>query len=205
MPVRSVRLGRFRHCGSRRLRPHSRNRAPRLWPVRASSLQPSSNSSATRRPVHAPMFTEIAKVLTHPRCMNCHPAGAISAAGLGSSRAYAAGVARRRGLRRDRHHLLGLSPRRELRSHRGRHLQKHPRPSALGPRAAVDGVARKIDGDICRQVKDVRRNGGRDLALLQEHIAKDDSGRLGLESRPGPRTCAGQPGGRRQIGPGLDR
>ena len=29
-------------------------------------------------------------------------------------------------------------------------------------------------GDICRQLKDKERNGGRDLALLQEHIAKDD-------------------------------
>ena len=29
-------------------------------------------------------------------------------------------------------------------------------------------------GDICRQLKDVQLNGGRDLAALQEHIAKDD-------------------------------
>jgi hypothetical protein len=29
-------------------------------------------------------------------------------------------------------------------------------------------------GDICRQLKDPSRNGGRTLALLQEHMAKDD-------------------------------
>jgi hypothetical protein len=29
-------------------------------------------------------------------------------------------------------------------------------------------------GEICRQLKDVRLNGGCDLALLQEHVAKDD-------------------------------
>jgi hypothetical protein len=32
----------------------------------------------------------------------------------------------------------------------------------------------KTLGDICRQLKDTNRNGGRDLAALQEHIAKDD-------------------------------
>jgi hypothetical protein len=29
-------------------------------------------------------------------------------------------------------------------------------------------------GDICRQLKDTSRNGGRDLSMLQEHVAKDD-------------------------------
>jgi hypothetical protein len=32
----------------------------------------------------------------------------------------------------------------------------------------------KTIGDICRQLKDPDRNGGRDLAMLQEHVAKDD-------------------------------
>jgi hypothetical protein len=29
-------------------------------------------------------------------------------------------------------------------------------------------------GEICRQIKDPQRNGGRTLAELQEHMAKDD-------------------------------
>ena len=32
----------------------------------------------------------------------------------------------------------------------------------------------KSIGDICRQIKDPDRNGGRDLALLHDHLAKDD-------------------------------
>jgi hypothetical protein len=32
----------------------------------------------------------------------------------------------------------------------------------------------KSMGEICAQLKDAVRNGGRDLALLQEHLAKDD-------------------------------
>ncbi len=32
----------------------------------------------------------------------------------------------------------------------------------------------KSIGDICRQIRDPQRNGGRDLELLHEHLAKDD-------------------------------
>ena len=32
----------------------------------------------------------------------------------------------------------------------------------------------KSIGDICRQIKDPNRNGGRDLKLLHEHMASDD-------------------------------
>jgi hypothetical protein len=32
----------------------------------------------------------------------------------------------------------------------------------------------KSIGEICRQLKDPDRNGGRTLALLHEHIARDD-------------------------------
>jgi hypothetical protein len=32
----------------------------------------------------------------------------------------------------------------------------------------------KSIGDICRQIKDPSRNGGRDLKLLHEHMAADD-------------------------------
>ena len=53
-------------------------------------------------------------------------------------------------------------------------------------------------GDICRQLKDKDRNGGRDLALLQEHIAKDDlvawgwRPGAGREPAPGSQELAGQ-------------
>jgi hypothetical protein len=53
-------------------------------------------------------------------------------------------------------------------------------------------------GEICRQLKDQRLNGGRDLALLQEHIAKDDlvawgwRPGIGREPTPGSQEIAGQ-------------
>jgi hypothetical protein len=53
-------------------------------------------------------------------------------------------------------------------------------------------------GDICRQLKDPSRNGGRDLALPQEHVAKDNliawgwSPGTGRDPAPGTQEGAGQ-------------
>jgi hypothetical protein len=53
-------------------------------------------------------------------------------------------------------------------------------------------------GEICRQLKDKTRNGGRDLAMLQEHIAKDDlvawgwNPGAGREPAPGNQELAGR-------------
>jgi hypothetical protein len=55
----------------------------------------------------------------------------------------------------------------------------------------------KTIGDICRQLKDINRNGGRDLAMLQEHVAKDDlvawgwNPGIGREPAPGSQESAG--------------
>jgi hypothetical protein len=42
----------------------------------------------------------------------------------------------------------------------------------------------KSMGEICRQIKDPRRNGGRSLELLHEHLAKDEL--VGWGWHPGP-------------------
>ena len=45
-------------------------------PLNRDLRPPSSFSSITNQPERSrALFGEIAKVLTHPRCMNCHPAG----------------------------------------------------------------------------------------------------------------------------------
>ena len=137
------------------------------------------------------MFTEIAKVLTHPRCMNCHPAGANPHARRGSPRTYAAGVARRRGLRRDRHDLLGCHHDANFAVSEAttyKSIPGHPRWGLAPLSMAWQG---KTIGDICRQLKDVNRNGGRDLAMLQEHIAKDDLVAWGWNPGPGRQPAPG--------------
>jgi hypothetical protein len=56
----------------------------------------------------------------------------------------------------------------------------------------------KSIGDICRQIKDPTRNGGHDLALLHDHLAKDDLVAWGWqpgvarESAPGNQALLGE-------------
>jgi hypothetical protein len=52
-----------------------------------------------------------------------------------------------------------------------RSIPGHPRWALAPLSMAWEG---KSIGDICRQIKDKNRNGGRDLALMHEHVAKDD-------------------------------
>src|SRR4030081_1784500 len=52
-----------------------------------------------------------------------------------------------------------------------RSIPGHPRWQLATPEMAWEG---KSIGEICRQLKDRSRNGGRDLAQIHEHVAKDD-------------------------------
>jgi len=76
-----------------------------------------------------------------------------------------------------------------------RSIPGHPRWQLAPIEMAWEG---KSVGDICRQVKDRDRNGGRDLALLQAHVAKDDliawgwNPALDREPAPGTQDLAGQ-------------
>ena len=142
------------------------------------------------------IFAEIGKLLTHPRCMNCHPAGDHP-------------------LQDADHHLHMPPVWRSNDQHLGSHCAEchtdhnftlheaasyqsipgHPRWGLAPLSMAWEG---KTVGDICRQLKDTDRNGGRDLAMLQEHIAKDDlvawgwSPGLGREPAPGSQKTAGE-------------
>jgi hypothetical protein len=52
-----------------------------------------------------------------------------------------------------------------------RSIPGHPRWMAAPVEMAWEG---KSVGEICRQIKDPDRNGGRNLALSHEHLAHDD-------------------------------
>jgi hypothetical protein len=118
------------------------------------------------------IFTEIGKVLTHPRCMNCHPAGDQPLQGAdhhvhfppahrGGPGVVADACA---ACHTDRNVTLHVTA--PFRS-----IPGHPRWD-LAPREAA--WEKKSLTEICAQLKDKQRNGGRDLAMLQEHVAKDD-------------------------------
>src|ERR1044072_3628197 len=98
----------------------------------ASIADPAARSAA--------IFTELGKVLTHPRCVNCHPAGDQPRQG------------------------------------------EQGRPEwHLAPREMTwEG---KTLAEICAQIKDPARNGGRSLEQLIDHIGTDTL--VGWGWRPG--------------------
>jgi hypothetical protein len=121
------------------------------------------------------LFAEAAKVITSPRCMNCHPAGDHPLQGD------------------DRHIHEPAVLRGDADSggpgltcaacHTERNFTLFPDeagyqsiPGNPGWRLAPIAMAweGKSIGEICRQIKDPARNGGRNLALLHDHMAMDD-------------------------------
>jgi hypothetical protein len=142
------------------------------------------------------IFAEIGKVLTHPRCMNCHPAGEHPLQGA-DYHEHRPVVWRNDtgnyGTPCGECHTQQNVTLREAASYKS--IPGHPRWAVAPLEMAWQG---KSLGDICRQLKDTARNGGRDLALLHEHIARDDlvawgwSPGAGREPAPGSQELAGQ-------------
>lgn len=142
------------------------------------------------------IFGEIGKVLTHPRCMNCHPAGDHPLQG-DDEHAHMPPVWRSE----SGHFETSCAT-----CHTDRNVTLHEAASYKSipgsPRWEIAPLSmtwqNKSLGEICRQLKDVNRNGGRDLAQLQEHIARDDivahgwDPGEGRDPAPGSQQAAGQ-------------
>jgi hypothetical protein len=115
----------------------------------------------------AAMFTELGKVLTHPRCVNCHPAGDRPHQGeLG--RLHQPPV--ERGI--DGH---GTAAMRCSICHQNANFDPgrvpgHPEWQLAPREMAWEG---KTIGEICAQIKDPARNGGRKVEDLIHHIGED--------------------------------
>ncbi len=117
-------------------------------------------------------FAEVAKVVTHPRCINCHPATRsptqgddrhphmppiqAGETGMGISGLYCNSC----------HHSENTTV-------VGSRMRSVPgaEPWLLAPASmAWQGLT---IGGICRQLKDPRRNGGRSLADIHKHMSTD--------------------------------
>jgi hypothetical protein len=142
------------------------------------------------------IFAEVAKVLTHPRCMNCHPAGEHPLQGADAHEHRPVvwrGDTGNFGTPCGECHTERNVTLHEAASYQS--IPGHPRWGVAPLSMAWQG---KSIGDICRQLKDTSRNGGRDLALLQEHVAKDDlvawgwAPGAGREPAPGSQQAAGE-------------
>jgi hypothetical protein len=142
------------------------------------------------------IFAEIGILMTNPRCMNCHPAGDHPLQGDDQHEH------RPRVFRSDGDHLATncaeCHTEQNVTLHEAASYQSIPGHSRWGVAPLSMAWQNKSLGEICRQLKDVERNGGRTLALLQEHVAKDDlvgwawSPGTGREPAPGSQEEAGK-------------
>lgn len=136
---------------------------------RSDGLAPveSFSSIADQTARSAAIFTELGKVLTHPRCLNCHPAGDRPRQG-DMSRLHQPPVERGAD-------GSGLPAMRCPICHQQANFDPAGVPGNpiwhLAPREM--GWEGKTLGEICAQLKDPARNGNRPLHDLIEHIGED--------------------------------
>lgn len=153
-------------------------------PPPATGLRaPSEFAAITDRDARSvALFTEAARVITSPRCMNCHPADRTPTQGD------------------DRHAHVPMMHAGEGAGPRGlgcatchqranvvtygetiASIPGHPHWSLAPASMAWQG---KTTAQICAQLLDPARNGGKTLAKLHEHMAKDTL--VGWAWAPGP-------------------
>src|SRR6201990_2533570 len=106
------------------------------------------------------IFGEVGKILTHPRCMNCHPAGNHPLQG-NDQHEHMPPVWRGA----DGHletNCFGCHTERNVTLHEAASYQSipgHPRWGLAPPSMSWEG---KSLGEICRQIKGTQSKGGRD-------------------------------------------
>lgn len=112
------------------------------------------------------LFVEAGKVLQHPRCVNCHPVGDQPLQGAGEP--HLPGVVR--GDDGFGATALRCNTCHQAENYAPSGVPGHPKWHVAPREMAWEG---KSLGEICAQIKDPKRNGGMDLAHIQEHVAHD--------------------------------
>jgi hypothetical protein len=114
------------------------------------------------------LFREASKVITSPRCMNCHPAGERPTQG-DAMRPHQPLVIRGPAgfgvpaMQCSTCHQTANSDAGQVPGNPGWHLAP----------ASMAWQGRSL-GEICRQLKDPARNGGKDMPALVKHMAEDE-------------------------------
>ncbi len=139
----------------------------------------------------AAYFTELGKVLTHARCINCHPAGDRPRQG-DMARLHQPPV--NRGADGHGHAAMRCSNCHQKANFEPARVPGHPEWH-LAPREM--GWEGKTLREICMQVKDRERNGNRSLDEIVHHIGTDTlvgwawTPGSGRQSAPGTQQQAG--------------
>ena len=113
------------------------------------------------------LFSEAGKVIEHPRCMNCHPVGERPTQG-DDMHPHAPLVVRGA----DDKGAVGM---RCTTCHQSANFEPSGVPGHPLWHVAPKSMAWQTRslGQICAQIKDTRRNGGRTLAAIHDHMAND--------------------------------
>jgi hypothetical protein len=144
-------------------------RAPVELRAAAKTLRPVASFASVAHPRAraVALFVEMGKVLQHPRCVNCHPAGDRPLQ-TDAMRPHEPLVVRGAdghgapGMRCETcHHAANYDPAR---------VPGHPQWHLAPIEMAWEG---KTLTEICEQIKDPARNGGKNLAELVHHLGED--------------------------------
>ncbi|MEH2501855.1 cytochrome c5 [Bradyrhizobium sp. AZCC 1578] len=146
----------------------------------AKDLRPVSSfqSIADQQARSIALFEEAGKVLHHPRCVNCHPATErpLQSDAMRPHQPLVVRGADGHGVPgmtcNTCHHTANFDAARVP-----GHPQWHLAPASM----AWEG---RTLGEICAQIKDPNRNGGKDMAALLHHMAEDSL--VGWGWSPGP-------------------
>ena len=144
------------------------------------------------------LFTEAAKVIMNPRCMNCHPAGDHPTQGNDMHAHQPPAYRGDGGVGVAGAHCSACHTEKNFTLHEGAAYASIPGNPRWGVAPIEMAWQGKSMGDICRQIKDPNRNGGRDLKLVHEHMASDDvvawawNPGEGREPAPGTQQMLGQ-------------
>ncbi len=120
----------------------------------------------------AALFQEAAKVIESPRCMNCHPASRVPTQGE-SRREHIPFIDATMEATARRGSPATPATRRQNASTYSDGIGSVPGNEHWGLAPASMAWQDKTTGGICRQLKDLSRNGGRSLARIHEHMMND--------------------------------
>jgi hypothetical protein len=143
--------------------------------AKRSALKPASSFApiADRNARSLALYGEASKVLTHPRCANCHPVDNAPRQGAamkvhsppmtGAEDGHGPAAQHCNTCHGLKNFTVG-----------GENIQSIPGNPKWGLAPASMAWQGKTPGEICRQIKDRSRNGGRDLEALYDHMAHDE-------------------------------
>jgi hypothetical protein len=156
-------------CGSATAAPPHAPVAPPIARVAPDQLQAPAVFAgiADRGARSRALFGEMAKVLLHPRCVNCHTPDASPRQG-DAHELHDPPVVRGSGDRG----VVGMMC---TTCHQDHNLELARVPGAPGWHLAPLAMVwlDRTPHDVCEQIKDRTRNGDRSLADIHEHLAKD--------------------------------